>query len=73
MIKISTISFLGFLVMITSLFGIPATWKNIIYILAGLSIFVLSFLIRRELHKVLQVLHGHKPEAVDPTASPKQD
>lgn len=57
MIKISTISILGFLIALTPYSGFPMEWKNFIYIFSGLAVAVLAYLIRRELHEVLKRLH----------------
>jgi tetrahydromethanopterin S-methyltransferase subunit E len=60
MIKISSITFLGFLITLigSPLISISRTWKEVLSVLAGLGIIVLSFLIRRELHRVVRALHG---------------
>ncbi len=60
MIKISSITVLGFIVTIISspLIRISRDWKEIILVISGLSIIVLSFLIRVELNKVVRTLHG---------------
>ncbi len=57
MIKISTIFVLGILVVLVQYTGFPLDWKNFLYIIFGLSITVLSFLIRKELDKVVKHLH----------------
>lgn len=60
MIKISSITVLGFIITIISspLIRISRDWKEIILVISGLSIIVLSFLIRVELNKVVRTLHG---------------
>lgn len=57
MIKISTIFGLGILIIITPFSGLPIGGKNFIYIVSGILIVALSFLIRRELHEVLRHIH----------------
>ncbi|MFA6341130.1 MAG: hypothetical protein WCX27_02755 [Candidatus Paceibacterota bacterium] len=74
MIKISTIFGLGILVALTPYLGFPMGGKNFIYIVSGILIVILSFLIRRELHEVLR--HLHSDEVKTDTFSenaPKQD
>ncbi len=60
MIKISSISALGFLVLLfaSPFIAIPRTWKDYILMLSGLGIIVLSILLRKELHKVIRIVHG---------------
>jgi len=60
MIKISSITALGFLVMVipTSFIGISRDWKDNILIVCGFLIIILSLLIRKELHKVIRIVHG---------------
>jgi hypothetical protein len=38
--------------------SISRTWKDYFFMVAGLAIFILSLLIRRELHKVIKMIHG---------------
>lgn len=57
MVKISTIFGLGILVAFTQFLGFPIGLKDFIYIVSGVSIVILSILIRRELHEVLRHLH----------------
>lgn len=57
MIKITSITFLGFLVAIIPFMGIPKDWKDIFYIACGIAVISLSIMIRRELHEVLKALH----------------
>ena len=57
MIKISTIFALGIFTALIQYLGIPADWKNGLYILSGVTIVVLSALIRKELNVVLKRLH----------------
>ena len=60
MIRISSITALGFLVMVipTSFIAISREWKDYIFMASGLAIIVLSLLIRQELHKVIRIVHG---------------
>lgn len=60
MIKISSITILGFFVALVGspLVRIPRSWKEIILVLAGLGVVILSFLIRRELHQVIRAFHN---------------
>ncbi len=58
--KISTITGLGFLVLIVSspLISISRDWKDYILMFSGLFIIVLAFLIKKELHKVIRIFRG---------------
>ncbi len=58
MVKISTIFALGILVVFVQFTGFPKGFKDFVYIVSGLAIAILSFLIRKELHKVLRHLHS---------------
>jgi FtsH-binding integral membrane protein len=60
MVKISSITALGFLVLLVAspFISISRDWKDYIFIASGLAIIILSFLIRKELHKVIRVVHG---------------
>jgi len=60
MIKISSITALGFLVLAISspYISISREWKNGILMIAGIVIIILSLLIRQELHKVIRIVHG---------------
>ncbi len=58
MVKISTIFGLGVLVTVMQFFGFSSDVKNYFYFLAGITVVVLSVLIRNELHEVLRHLHG---------------
>ena len=57
MIKISTIFALGIFIAIIPYTGFPIEWKNILYVISGLTVAVLSFLIRKELEEVIRHLH----------------
>jgi len=67
MVKISSITSLGFLVMIVSsrFVAISRDWKEIILVVSGLVIVILSFLIRKELHKVIRIVHGVEEDKTD--------
>jgi hypothetical protein len=56
--KISSITAFGFLVLFIPYAGIPRYWVNIVLFICGLAIIILSFLIRRELYKVIRIFHG---------------
>ena len=60
MVKISSITALGvFIILLASPFiAIPRIWKDYLFIACGLSVVVLSLIIRRELNKVVRALHG---------------
>jgi hypothetical protein len=57
MIKISTIFALGILIALVPFSGFSADFKYFLYVVFGLSVSVLSYLIRKELHEVLKHLH----------------
>ncbi len=67
--KISSITILGFLIILVAspFIGISGSWKDMFFIICGLAIIILSLLIRRELHKVLRILHGEETESVKDT------
>jgi FtsH-binding integral membrane protein len=60
MIKISSITGLGFLILLVAspFFSISTEWKNIILMISGLAVIILSYLIRKELHKVIRIVHN---------------
>ncbi len=60
MIKISTITIFGFLVLLVAspFVAISQDWKNYFFMTAGLVIFILSILIRQELYKVIKIVYG---------------
>ena len=58
MVKISTIFGLGVLVALIQYSGFPKGFKDFVYLASGLAIVVLSYLIRKELLKVLRHLHS---------------
>ncbi len=57
MIKISTIFAFGILIALIPFSGFPRDFKDFLYVVFGLSVTVLSYLIRKELHEVLKRLH----------------
>ena len=59
MIKISSITVLGVLVLLVAspYVGISRTWKDYILMICGLAIAIISFLLRKELHKVIKIVH----------------
>jgi FtsH-binding integral membrane protein len=67
MIKISSITALGFLVLIVAspFTGVFSEWKEIVLMIGGIAIIILSFLIRQELHKVIRIVHGVTEEKSD--------
>lgn len=60
MIKISSITALGVIILIVASppFAVPSNWKDYILMLSGVAVVVLALLIRRELHKVIRLIHG---------------
>lgn len=60
MIKITSITALGALILfVASPFAsISRDWRDYILMACGLVVILLSFLIRRELHKVIRIVHG---------------
>jgi hypothetical protein len=58
--KISSITALGALVLLVAspYIAIPSTWKDYILMLAGVAVIVLSLMLRKELHKVIRIVHG---------------
>lgn len=67
--KISSITVLGFLIMLIAspLIAISREWKEFILIICGLAVIILSYLIRRELHQVLKFLHGEEDSSFKDT------
>ncbi len=59
MVKISSITALGiFIIILASPFiAIPRSWKDYLFVGAGMAILILSLLIRRELTKVIRLVH----------------
>lgn len=60
MIKISSITALGILVLVIAspYIAISKTWKEYILLLSGLAIIILSLLLRKELHKVIRIVNN---------------
>jgi hypothetical protein len=60
MIKISSITALGVLVLLVAspFVALPRNWKDWALMIFGLAIIVLSLLLRKELHKVIRIVHG---------------
>jgi hypothetical protein len=60
MIKISSITGLGvFILLVASPFiGISDDWKIKLFMVCGLAIIILSLLLRKELYKVIRIVHG---------------
>ena len=57
MVKISTIFALGIFIAFIPFTGFPIGVKNILYIICGLTVTVLSVLIRKELEEVIKHLY----------------
>ena len=65
---------LGVLVVITPYLGIPGTWKTVIFVLAGLSLAGLGFLLRGEaLSREAGHGHDHFVENAAPTTPTPRD
>ena len=60
MIKISSITGLGVLILLVAspYISISRDWKNYILMASGLAIIILSLILRKELHKVIRIVHG---------------
>lgn len=58
--KISSITILGALILLVAspFISVSRAWKDYFFMLVGLIVIVLSILIRRELHKVIKMIHG---------------
>jgi len=58
--RISTITTLGVLVLVfaSPFITISRDWKNIVLMVCGLAIIIFSLLLRKELHKVIRIVHG---------------
>jgi hypothetical protein len=67
--KISSITAIGILILLVAspFIAISRDWKTYIFMASGLAIIALSILIRKELHKVLKVIHGETPETIKDT------
>ena len=60
MVKISSITAIGVLVLLVAspFVSISRDWKDYILMASGLAIIVLSLMLRKELHKVIRIVHG---------------
>ena len=60
MIKISSITAIGALVLLVAspFVSISRDWKDYILMVSGLAIVILSLMLRKELHKVIRIVHG---------------
>lgn len=58
MVKISTIFALGLLIAVIPFTGFPIDIKNLLYIVSGLAVTVLSVMIRKELEEVIKHLYS---------------
>lgn len=58
--RISALSALGFIVLLVAspFIAISRTWKDYVLMICGLLIIVISILLRKELHKVMRIVHG---------------
>ena len=67
MVKISTITGLGALIVVMALgfLGFPIEWKNFIYVVSGALIVILSLMIRKELEKVVKHLYSAHTRKTD--------
>lgn len=67
MLKISSITALGLLIAVVAspVVAIPTEWKEYIFIFAGILVFGLSIFIRKELNKVIKLVHGIEDIKVD--------
>jgi hypothetical protein len=67
--KTSSITALGVIILLVAspYMSISRDWKNIILMLSGVAIIVLSIILRTELHKVLKVIHGEDKESIKDT------
>ncbi len=72
MVKISTIFALGILTAIVQYTGFPKSFKDFLYIVFGLAIAVLSYLIRRELMEVVKKMHDIEIAGVANTTDSSQ-
>jgi len=60
MFKISSITIVGVLVLLVAspFVALPRDWKDYFLMLCGLAIIIVSLLLRKELHKVIRIVHG---------------
>jgi hypothetical protein len=57
--KISSITALGALILLMAspFISIPRNWRDYILMAAGLAVIILSLFLRKELHKVIKIVH----------------
>lgn len=65
MSKHFTVFLLGIFVAILSITGFPADWKTLFYILAGVSVSVISLLIRKDINSLHTILRGKDHTVTD--------
>lgn len=65
MVKITSVTIVGFLLMLAPFYGLPKDWIIIGAAIGGLAVLVLSIMIRKELHVVLKELHTPGSEKAD--------
>lgn len=58
MSKHFTVFLLGIFVAILSMTGFPEGWKTLFYIIAGVSVSIISLLIRKEINSLNAILKG---------------
>ncbi len=63
MVKISTIFALGILTALVQFTGFPKSFKDFLYVVFGIAIAILSYLIRKELLEVVRHLHDIEPKS----------
>lgn len=74
MSKEMTVIALGVLVVVTPYLGIPGSWKTVIFVLAGLSLAGVGFLLRGEaLARTTGRSRGHFVENAAPTTPTQRD
>ena len=58
--KISSVTVLGFVILFVAspFIAVSRDWKDYVLMASGLVVIVLSFLIRKDLHKVIRIFHG---------------
>ena len=73
MSKEMTVIALGILVVVTPYLGIPGLWKTVVFVLAGLSLAGVGFLLRGEALARAGHSHGHFVENAAPTTPTQRD
>lgn len=58
MIKISSVTATAVLSILIIFSSIPRDWKDYILLFCSLVIIVISIILRKELHKVIRIVHG---------------